>query len=84
MFLYWYIQSLCVLSRNIWKSVCSKICKKYYKPHIIFLTTEEKPQPSGKKTVPFLMRSCSIQSLVLHSGNGHMQKPKSYLRLGGK
>jgi len=41
-----------------------------------------KSNPSGKKTVPFLMRSCSIQSLVLHSSNGRMLKSTScYLRL---
>jgi len=36
-----------------------------------------KSTPSGKKTVPFLMRSCSIQCLVLHSGNDHMQNSTS-------
>jgi len=62
-----------------------KIYKKYYEPHRIYLTTEEKPKPSGQKTVPFLMQSCSIQILVLHSGNGHMQKSTGcYLRHGGE
>jgi len=32
-----------------------------------------KSKPGGQKTVHFLVRSCSIQSLVLHSDNGHMQ-----------
>jgi len=36
-----------------------------------------KSKPSGKKTVIFLMRNCSIQSLVLHSDNDHMQKSTS-------
>jgi len=36
-----------------------------------------KSKPSGQKTVLFLMRSCSIQSLVLHSDNDHMQKSTS-------
>jgi len=36
-----------------------------------------KSKPSGKKTVLFLMRSCSIQSLVLHSDNDRMQKSTS-------
>jgi len=43
----------------------------------MYLTTEEKSKPSGQKTVLFLMRSCSIQSLVLHSGNDHIQKSTS-------
>jgi len=34
-------------------------------------------KPSGQKTVLFLMRSCSIQSLVSHSDNDHMQKSTS-------
>jgi len=33
-----------------------------------------KSKPSGQNIVVFLMRSCSIQSLVLHSDNNHMQK----------
>jgi len=36
-----------------------------------------KSKPSGQKTVLFLIRSCSIQSLVLHSDNDHMQKSTS-------
>jgi len=32
----------------------------------------KKSKPSGQKTDFFIMRSCSIQSLVLHSGNDHM------------
>jgi len=32
-----------------------------------------KSKPSGQKTVLFLMRTCSIQSLLLHSDNDHMQ-----------
>jgi len=32
-----------------------------------------KSKSSGQKTVLFLVRSCSIQSLVLHSDNDHMQ-----------
>jgi len=36
-----------------------------------------KSKPSGQKTVLFLMRSCSIQSLVLHSDNDHMQQSTS-------
>jgi len=32
-----------------------------------------KSKPSFQKAVLFLMRSCSIQSLVLHSDNDHMQ-----------
>jgi len=41
-----------------------------------------KIKPSGQETVLFLMRSCSIQSLVLHSDNDHMQKSTScYLQL---
>jgi len=36
-----------------------------------------KSKPSGQKTVPFLMRSCSIQSLVLHWNNDHMLKSTS-------
>jgi len=39
--------------------------------------TEEKSKPSGQETVLFLMRSCSIQNLVLHSDNDHMQKSAS-------
>ena len=42
-----------------------------------YLTTEEKSKPSGTKTVLFLTRSCSIQSLVLHSDNDHRQKSRS-------
>jgi len=33
-----------------------------------------KSKPCCQKAVLFLMRSCSIQSLVLHSDNDHMQK----------
>jgi len=33
--------------------------------------------PSGQETFLFRMRSCSIQSLVLHSDNDHMQKSTS-------
>jgi len=36
-----------------------------------------KIKANGKKTVHFLMRSCSIQSLLLHSDNDHMQKSRS-------
>jgi len=36
-----------------------------------------KSKPSGHKTIPFLMRSCSIQSLVLHSDNDHIQNSTS-------
>jgi len=36
-----------------------------------------KSKPSGQKTVLFLMRCCSIQCLVLHSNNDHMQKSTS-------
>jgi len=36
-----------------------------------------KSKPSGQKTVLFLMRSCSIQRLVLHSDNNHKQKSTS-------
>ena len=36
-----------------------------------------KSKPSGQETVLFLMRSCSIQSFVLHSDNDHMQKSTS-------
>jgi len=32
-----------------------------------------KSKPNGQKAMLFLMRSCSIQSLVLHSDNDHMQ-----------
>jgi len=32
-----------------------------------------KSQSNGQKTVLFVMRSCGIQSLVLHSDNDHMQ-----------
>jgi len=37
----------------------------------------EKSKPSCQKIVYFLMRSCRIQSLVLHSDNDHMQKSTS-------
>jgi len=41
-----------------------------------------KSKPSGQKTVLFLMWSCSIQCLVLHSDKDYMQKSTScYLRL---
>jgi len=41
-----------------------------------------KSKPRGKRTVPFLMWSCSVLSLVSYSSNGHMQKSTScYLRL---
>jgi len=36
-----------------------------------------KIKANGKKTVHFLMRSCSVQSLVLHSDNDHVQKSTS-------
>jgi len=36
-----------------------------------------KSKPSCQKTLLFLMRSCSIQSLDLHSDNDHMQKSTS-------
>jgi len=36
-----------------------------------------KSKPSCEKAVVFLMRSCSIQSLVLHSDNDQMQKSTS-------
>jgi len=58
-----------------------KACKKCYAPLRICLTTE-KNTASAQKIFPFLMRSCSIHILVLHSGNSHMQKSIScYLRL---
>jgi len=38
-----------------------------------FYLTTRNSKPSGQETVLFLMRSCSIQSLVLHSDNEHMQ-----------
>jgi len=37
----------------------------------------EKSKPSCQKAVIFLMRSCSIQSLMLHSDNDHMQNSTS-------
>jgi len=41
-----------------------------------------KSKPNGQKTVLFLMRSCSIQSLVLHSDNeSHAKSTSCNLRL---
>jgi len=57
------IQCPYVLFRNIRKTFAWKYAKKH----------EEKSKPSGQKTVLFLMRSCSIQILVLHSDNDHIQ-----------
>jgi len=45
----------------MWKNICIKICTKCSELLRIDLATEEKPQPSGQKTFPFLMQSCSIQ-----------------------
>jgi len=66
----------------MWKTFCMKFCKKCCEPLRIFLTSEKETQQALRKHFFFLMRSCSIHILVLHSGNGHMQKSIScYLRL---
>ena len=55
------------------KNFCMKICKK------TLITTENlfnnwgKSKSNVHKTVLLFMRSCSIQSLVLHSDKDHMQ-----------
>jgi len=42
----------------------------------------ENSTASDQKTFHFLIRSCCIQILALHSGNGHMQKSTlCYLQL---
>jgi len=51
--------------------------QKHYKPHIIYLTTEENKSQAVRKQFFFLMRSCSIRRLVLHSDNDYMQKSTS-------
>ena len=82
-FRYQYIQWPCVLFRNIWKTFAWKYAKKTLRTtQNLLLNNWGKSNPKGKKTVISLMRSRSIQSLVLHSGNGHMHKSTScYLRL---
>ena len=59
------------------ENVCMKICKKKVRTTPNLFNNWGKSKLSGKKTVPFLMRRCNMHSLVLHSGNGHMQKSTS-------
>jgi len=54
-----------------------KICKKTRRTTQHVFNNGGISEPVGQKTVLFLMRSCSIQSLVLHSENDHMQKSTS-------
>jgi len=57
------------------KLLCENM-QKHKEPHRIYLTTEEN-KSQAVRTVFFLMQSCSIRSLVLHSDNDHMQKSTS-------
>jgi len=62
--MYFFAISEKLLHENMYKTLATT--------HNLF-TNWGKSRPSGQKTVLFLMRSCSIQSLVLHSDNNHMQ-----------
>jgi len=76
-----YIQCTCVLFRNIWKKLAWKYAKNT-KSHTEFIYNREKIKARRSENWSFLMRSCSIQCLVLHPGNGYMQKSIScYLPL---
>jgi len=64
------------------KKLLHNILQKMLRTTYNLFNKWENSTASDQKTFHFLIRSCCIQILALHSGNGHMQKSTlCYLQL---